>query len=286
MRRQADAARQRHADLLVTRSGLASRIDLLEQLERRQEGLGTGVREVLDLVAAPREPGPTLFGDGEDWSFVVDLVANCLTVPHEVAPLIDLALGDQAQCFLVRDPARLDAALQKRAVPFARPRRLSPPFQLHSASLTPVPGTGCWADELVKCDSPELAHLPAMLLGTTRIVADLAAARAAAAKPENTGLRFVTRRGELLEATGRIDGRHAPRRNRHPFAKERTRECARDAADMDVRIAAADRDHTDLRVGAGRWSGRSTTISKDQRVDRRRRTPPPACGCTASAAPA
>src|SRR5207249_4062795 len=83
------------------------------------EGLGTGVREVLELVERSRAHLPGLFDEEEDWSFVVGLVADCLTVPSDIAPLIDLALGEMSQCFLVRDVARLDAALRKRMPAFA-----------------------------------------------------------------------------------------------------------------------------------------------------------------------
>src|SRR5262249_40050635 len=44
------------ADLRAQRSGLASRIEVLEGLERSQEGLGTGVREVMALLEQP-DPG-------------------------------------------------------------------------------------------------------------------------------------------------------------------------------------------------------------------------------------
>src|SRR5262249_11428015 len=247
LRRRADAARQHHADLLVARSGLASRIDLLEQLERRQEGLGTGVREVLELVAAPRDDGQTLFGD--DWSFVIGLVADCLTVPRDVAPLIDLALGERAQCFLVRDADRLDAALQKRTTPFTGRVGFLPVPPASEPAVNST-GDGIRADELVKCEMPELTHLPAHLLGNTRIVSDLAAARVAAAKPENAGLRFVTRQGELLEATGALTvGTHHAETGILSRKRE-LRELRHDAAELEVQIAAAERDQAELRERA------------------------------------
>src|SRR5262249_17036082 len=93
------------ADLRAQRSGLASRIEVLEGLERSHEGLGTGGREVFALLEQP-DPGP--------WRTVLGMVADFLTVRHEYAPLIDLALGDLAQHFLVRDVALLDEALRRR----------------------------------------------------------------------------------------------------------------------------------------------------------------------------
>src|SRR5262249_8232406 len=102
-RRLRDDTQQLVADLRAQRSGLASRIEVLEGLERSHEGLGTGVREVFALLERP-DPGP--------WRTVIGMIADCLTVQREYAPLIDVALGDWAQRFLVRDAALLAAALQ------------------------------------------------------------------------------------------------------------------------------------------------------------------------------
>src|SRR5207245_586608 len=58
-----DTATQRVADLRAQHSGLTSRIEVLDDLERSHEGLGTGVREVLSLLLgeAPEDRG----GEGE-----------------------------------------------------------------------------------------------------------------------------------------------------------------------------------------------------------------------------
>ncbi len=92
------------------RSGLASRIDVLHGLIRTHEGLGTGVREVFGLIEQP-DPGP--------WSTVLGMIADFLTVRREYAPLIDLALGDWAQRFVVRDAEQLLEALKQQAAPFS-----------------------------------------------------------------------------------------------------------------------------------------------------------------------
>ena len=105
-----DEAAQRAADLRATRSGLASRIEVLEGLERSREGFGAGAREVFELVEQA-EPGP--------WRTVAGIVADFLTVRREYAPLIDLALGERAQRFLVRDPELLAQALRQRTQPFS-----------------------------------------------------------------------------------------------------------------------------------------------------------------------
>src|SRR5207245_3438741 len=104
LRKLRDETNQLVADLRAQRSGLASRIEVLEGLERSHEGLGTGVREVFALIEQP-DPGP--------WRAVLGMVADFLSVRREYAPLIDLALGDWAQRFVVRDAAVLAEALRR-----------------------------------------------------------------------------------------------------------------------------------------------------------------------------
>ena len=256
------------ADLREQRSGLASRIEVLEGLERSHEGLGTGVREVLALLEQP-DPGP--------WRTVLGMVADFLTVRHEYAPLIDLALGDRAQRLLVRDAAVLAEALAGRGQPFTgrvsflplglgRTPLTAPPQESATSALArcnphtdvsepdrrclPVtpggqPGAVAAAEQLVSCENPELSNLPAQLLGGTLVVRDLAAARLIAR--HTSGYRLVTLQGELLEPDGTLTvGTH------HAEAgilsrKSELRELRHHAAGLDRRIAETDRDMADLR---------------------------------------
>jgi chromosome segregation protein len=272
LRQLRDETGQCVADLRAQRSGLASRIEVLEGLERSHEGLGTGVREVFALLAeergspadAPRAPGPALS------DVVVGLVADLLTVRREYAPLLDLALGERAQRFLVRDAGLLAEALTRRSQPFAgrvsflplapaapangpaRPNRLIEVSPLGRVRMPQSPeggpahpGVVAPAEQLVTCDDPELADLPAQLLGRTLIVRDLAAARTLAA--HTSGYRFVTLQGELLEADGTLTvGTH------HAEAgilsrKSELRELRGQVAGLDRRTAEAERDLADLR---------------------------------------
>jgi chromosome segregation protein len=267
-RQERELQRQRHeqttataADLRERRSGLASRIEVLEGLERSQEGLGTGAREVLELVNSA-DPGP--------WRTVVGMVADLLTVRHEYAPLIDLALGERAQRFIVRDALQLHEALARRGPPFsgrvsfltltaasgepgaARPNRLMAASPLGEVRMPASPeglpdhsGVVALAENLVTCDDPELADLPAQLLRRTLIVRDLDAARTIAAF--TTGYRFVTLRGELLEPDGTLTvGTH------HAEAsvlsrKSELRDLRGEVGGLDQRIAEAERDLGELR---------------------------------------
>jgi chromosome segregation protein len=249
LRKQSEETKQRLGELKVERSGLASRIELLDQLERSQEGLGTGVREVLELVRQSRQSENNAGERADDWSFITGLVADCLTVPREIAPLIDLAIGESSQFFLVRDPAKLDEALRRRNQPFSGRVGFLPIPSL--PSRPPIQGVypsdeGQRADLLVRCDNPELTGLPARLLGTTRLVDDLAEARAIASRPGAERLRFVTRQGELLESGGALTvGTHRAEAG-ILSRKSEMRELRQLAAELDQKIAESERELIDL----------------------------------------
>ena len=100
LRQRADGLQLDLEGLREDRSALRGRADVLEGLERSLEGFGAGVREVLRRQRA-----------GELSDAVLGLVADMLSAPRDVAPLIDLALGDAAQRFVVRDAPALDSVL-------------------------------------------------------------------------------------------------------------------------------------------------------------------------------
>jgi chromosome segregation protein len=274
LRQVRDETTQRAGDLRAQRSGLVSRIEVLEGLERSHEGLGAGPRELFSLLEQPN-PGP--------WRTVLGILAEFLTVRREFAPLIDLALGERAQRFLVRDPDQLAQALRQRSQPFSsrvgflpltpigQASRLPqtqtgetpvPPGGLTSgrgplpiASMSAHPGVIALAEQVVRCDNPELADLPARLLAGTLIVRDLTAARALA--PHLPGHRFVTLRGELLEADGTLTvGTHHAETG-ILSRKSELRELREQVADLDRRLAELDRDLIDLREALALLDGRA-----------------------------
>jgi chromosome segregation protein len=260
LRQLCDDTGQLVADLRAQRSGVASRIEVLEGLERSHEGLGTGVREVLALLEQP-PPGP--------WSTVAGMVADFLTVRHEYAPLIDLALGERAQRFLVRDAGQLAEALRQRGQPFsgrvsflvrppgpeggaAHANRLieSSPLSRVRMPQSPAggpahPGVIALAEQLVTCDRPGLEDLPAQLLGRTLLVRDLDTARHIAA--HTSGYRLVTLRGELLEPDGTLTvGTHHAEMG-ILSRKSELRELREQVVALDRRITATERDLAELR---------------------------------------
>jgi len=273
LRQLRDETVQRAANLREQRSGLLSRIEVLEGLQRSHEGLGAGPRELFALLEQP-DPGP--------WRTVLGILADFLTVRREFAPLIDVALGERARSFLVRDPEQLAQALRQRSQPFSSrvsflplatgpsargpatggpaARRAGgeaaaapgPPRALASAQgplplkgVPAHPGILALADQLVRCDHPELADLPARLLASTLIVRDLLVARTLAL--HLPGYRFVTLRGELLEADGALTiGIHHAEAGLLSRRSE-LRELREQVADLDRRLTELDRDLIDLR---------------------------------------
>ena len=269
LRQVRDETTQRTADLREQRSGLLSRIEVLEGLERSHEGLGTGPRELFALLEQP-DPGP--------WRTVLGILAEFLTVRREFAPLIDLALGERAQRFLVRDPNRLAEAVRQLNQPFSSrvgflplssPSRTPGAARLAAPTVGPAsragptasvaaaqgllpiksapshPGIIALAEQVAQCDNPELADLPARLLAGTLIVRDLTAARALA--PHLPGHRFVTLRGELLEEDGTLTiGTHHAETGILSRRSE-LRELREQIADLDRRLTELDRDLVDLR---------------------------------------
>ena len=195
-RRQEAAARQVElAQLQQRRSGLVERIAVLEELEKRYEGVSPGVREV--ITQARNDPqGP--------FRQVSGLVADLLRVSVESAQLIEVALGEKTQHVVVTPGEELIEYLKEHStrmagrVGFVWDVPIEPTGQ--EVSLDGRPGVLGRADRFVETD-PKYQPLARRLLGRTWIVQTLADALALA---ETTRARvdFVTLAGELLAADG------------------------------------------------------------------------------------
>jgi chromosome segregation protein len=303
LRQERDTTAQALSDLRARRSGLASRIEVLEGLERSHEGLGTGVREVMDLIEESQKSkvksqkaeesvasaGERVTLDNGPWTsdLILGLVADFLTVPHEYAPLIDLALGERAQHFVVRDAGRLDHALRQRQVPFSGRvsfLQLGPSVKEEAGAARPSgviefpasgqaapnapnqsapmhPGIVASADSLVTCDHPDLTDLPSQLLGKTFIVRDMEAARAVAGHA--SGYRFVTLAGELLEADGTLTvGMHHAETG-ILSRKSELRELRLETAEMDLKIGETGRQLAKLRDQVATLEMRAGTLQQE-----------------------
>ena len=235
LRKRAEGKQGEIADLNVRRGDLRGRIDILEALERSQEGLGTGVREVVSILRKERDDPAVSAGLLSEC--VIGLVADHLNVPREVAPLIDLALGDTAQKFILRNPEQLDRILAESDRAFTGRVSFLPLLSLEPLAEGDETST---LDRWVTCDHPELAGLPRQLLGNVRIAADLATARAMSCDPEFQSCRFITKQGELLDTDGTLTvGTH------HAEAgilsrKSELRDLRAQAANLEIEIASAE----------------------------------------------
>ncbi|WP_439629876.1 chromosome segregation protein SMC, partial [Gemmata sp.] len=177
--------------LRVRQGDLRGRLGVLEDLERSLDGLGAGVRAVFNRLGELPE--------------VAGLVADLLTVPHEIAPLVELALGDAAQRFVVRSADSVDTVV---AAVGDVPGRVGFVPLLASVGLQPAASVPADPDAddsrppLARWVTSDLALLPDQLLGNVLIADSLAGARHLAAA--NPGYRVVSRTGELLEPDGTL----------------------------------------------------------------------------------
>jgi chromosome segregation protein len=176
-------------------SGLTQRASLLEELEKRHEGVDVGPREVLQFAHENPE-GP--------FQQVRGLLADLLQVSIEIAPAMEAALGERAQHIVISPGNRLLDYLT------AHGKRLSgrvgflpldvtgsPPSDIDLADELGVVGR---ADRFVQAAS-ELAPLIRHLLANTWVVENLTHA-VALSETVGHGLNYVTLSGEYLAADG------------------------------------------------------------------------------------
>ncbi len=184
---------------LRQRHGAASqRAAVIEEMEKRLEGVSAGVKQVL-VQARSASAGP--------FAQIRGLVADLIHVNYETAPLVEVALAEMAQCLVVADGRELVAHLQgSPALPgrvgFLRLDVLPPKTHLDNLDLHGQSGVLGRADEFVET-APEFAVLAKRLLGKTWIVERLSHAMALA-ESVGRGLAFVTRAGELVAPDGTL----------------------------------------------------------------------------------
>ena len=182
---------------LQRRHAVASeRASVLEDLERRKEGLSPGVKQIL-LDSQDSLMGPL--------TTVRGLVADLIRVDVGMAPLIDVALGDLTQ-FIVVDGSSLAQAIATGEIqPKGRVGLidLELPHRGEERSLPQLTHRAVLgrADSFIEVGAA-FQPLVRQLLGSTWCVETLA--DAIGFQQEHTALRYVTRAGELLESNGRL----------------------------------------------------------------------------------
>ncbi|MBM4090471.1 MAG: chromosome segregation protein SMC, partial [Planctomycetes bacterium] len=199
---EADRLLSRRRDELAVQngrlSGITERAALLEELERRNEGLTAGVRQVLEL-ARGEQPGP--------FAEVRGLVADVIQVPMQWAPLVDAALGVAAQHVVLQGHAVLNEIRSGTIrlagrVGLISLEDLQPPPDEGPDRWDAFPGVLGRLDRLVTC-AAEFRPLASHLLGSSWAVEMLHHGCTLRANGVRH-VRFITLEGELVEADGTI----------------------------------------------------------------------------------
>ncbi len=190
-------AQSQLADLRGRLTGAKQRAVVLEELERRLDGLSTGTKEVLRLARKNPE-GP--FGG------VRGVVADLLNVDADTASLVEIALGDRANHLLVEQTRPAMFTLAESEWPgrtsFLRMDVPFPASAVDRIDLSAEPGVMGRADQFVET-APDLRPLPRRLLGRTWFVDTLATALHLASGI-GRGLSYVTVVGEVVGAEGTL----------------------------------------------------------------------------------
>ena len=179
------------------RSALHSRQELLQDLERRMEGVGAGVRTLLEAKRqAPEDPA---------LARIHGLVADAFETDVSHAPIIEAALGEADQTLVATESATL---LSRLDLVGELPGRLTvlgldrlPPV-VNERDFSEQPGFVARALDLVRYDE-RFEQLARHLFGKTVVVETLAAA-ISLAREDVHGHRFVTLASELVEPDGRV----------------------------------------------------------------------------------
>lgn len=203
---------KRLAELREKRSATLARLGVLQDLERKQEGIGVGVREILRRAESLSDP---------PWSNILGTVGDLLDTALENAPLVEVALGDRTQLLVVDDLRPLLDYLNRGEgqlldrVGFvelrAAARRSRTPTEPHWLEvydldcrdwpdLSREPGVIQRASELVS-ETAKVPGLAQRLLADTWVVSTLDRAIQLAATV-GQGCRFVTLQGELVSSEG------------------------------------------------------------------------------------
>lgn len=193
---------QRRKDEIAALRGrlqaVQERIDLLEALERKHEGVATSVQSIL-ARAQEADSGPL--------ASVRGMVADLLQADVHIAPLVDLVLSDNAQALAVSGSQIADAIADKKLqlsgrAQFIQIDALPPKPPSDRIRLDGLSGVVGRVDRLVRFDE-DLEPLFGWLLGSVWLVDSLTSAMRLQ-RFTRSGLRFITRSGEIVSAYGRL----------------------------------------------------------------------------------
>ena len=200
------------------RSALASRRELLDEMERNLEGVDQGVRHILQERERARQAVSDHAAAAGDMVQAVDqeqayyyvrgIVADCLRAQAEYAHLVETALGSRSQYLLadsaaavLEDQQRLEA-LPGRVCMICMDRLEEMTGEPLAVDPDTHPTIRARMSDLVQCQENDRPVANA-LLGTTWLVDDLAAAMELQ-RHYGRPWRWITLAGQILEADGTI----------------------------------------------------------------------------------
>jgi chromosome segregation protein len=264
------------AQLQARHHGVAQRHDVLAEFERTLEGIGAGVKQVLERAGRgargsglePREGGAwegeasAELSPGQPWSLVRGVVADFVQAGVEHSGAIDAALGELAQAIVVaggdeqaRELIEAAAEVPGRVVVLPTsdtPRGLSACIELTAEMVTGAQVIAR-ADKLVKTADAERELIQAVL-GSTFVVRTLADGHAIRSRAP-AGARFVTLAGELIDEQGAIH--FGPRQPAASLVSRRSqlRAARLDLAVLEQQISDAQRETQHLKRECERHEG-------------------------------
>ena len=211
---RADQAQQKSRALTGERQETASRLKVLEEMQRDLEGYQNAVRQV--LLQARRAPGSGVHG----------VVATLISVPKRLELAMDMALGAALQNIVV--DTEEDA---KRMIDYLRAGRLGratfmPLSAVRGRTLSPqersvltMPGCVGLASELISFD-PKYQGIVDSLLGRTVVAEDLNSG-IAIQRAGRHAFRLVTLEGDVMHSGGSMTGGSVASRVTNLLSRER-----------------------------------------------------------------
>ena len=193
---------RRHEEVAQTDGrfqGVRERVAVLEELQRKQEGVNESVKEILEKARNSAAERP--------FNEVRGIVADLIRAEIRVAAMVDVALGTKAQ-YLVLDGDEFieqicngEFSLDGRTG-FIQMNAIRKKFLADAIRLDSQPGVIGRADRMVDV-SREVTPLAHHLLSTTWFIENLEDA-VNLSRGRGQGFRFVTEAGELIETDGTI----------------------------------------------------------------------------------
>ncbi len=235
----------------------ASRLHVLRDIDKRRAGVEAGARSVLDAAREGRLEG------------VVGLVADLFTVSSDLAPALDVALGERAAMVVVEEDRHAIAAMDHLAAEsLGRAQFLS--LESAGAGSSSGPGgdgsaPGRAAHACIEHDS-KFEALFARVLGGLRVVDSReelslgADGSLSGSVVRGSSFGFATRAGEWFGADGRLRGGRGEGATGIVTQKAELRDLDREVEEVRERISTLQGTIADQDAAIESWAGKADEV--------------------------